>query len=45
MTMHPNDKLYALDRAVENAEKCGEDRKVVEDLRQLRDEARLEARS
>lgn len=45
MSMHPNDKLYALERAVANAEKLGEDRKVIEDLRQMRDEARREARS
>ena len=37
--MHPNDRLYALTRAVENAEQAGEDRKVIEDLRQMRDEA------
>lgn len=45
MTMHPNDKLYALERAVQNAEKLGEDRKVIEDLREMRDAARVEARA
>ena len=33
--MHPNDKVYALDRAVKLAEQHGEDRAVVEDLRAL----------
>jgi len=42
--MHPNDKLYALDRAVKLAEEHGEPRNVVEDLKQLRDEAQREAR-
>jgi hypothetical protein len=41
--MHPNDRLYALDRAVELAEKHGEPRNVVEDLKQIRDEAKREA--
>ena len=41
--MHPNDKLYALERAVEMAEKHGESRGVIEDLRELRDEAKREA--
>ncbi len=40
MSMHPNDKLYALERAVANAEKLGEDRKVIEDLREMREQAR-----
>lgn len=44
VTMHPNDKLYALDRAVQLAEEHGEPRNVVEDLRQLREEAQREAR-
>ena len=43
--MHPNDKLYALDRAVKLAEEHGEPWNVVEDLKQLRDEAQREARS
>lgn len=42
--MHPNDKLYALERALALAIKHGEDRKVIEDLRELRDEANREAR-
>lgn len=42
--MHPNDKLYALSRAVALAEQHGEDRAVIEDLKQLRDEAQREAR-
>ena len=42
--MHPNDKLYALDRAVKLAEEHGEPANVIADLRQLRDEAQREAR-
>ena len=42
--MHPNDKLYALERAVQLAEKHGESRHVIEDLKQIRDEALREAR-
>lgn len=42
--MHPNDRLYALDVAVKLAEKHCDDRKVIEDLRQLRDQAQREAR-
>jgi hypothetical protein len=43
--LHPNDKLYALERALKLAIKHGEDRKVIEDLRVLVDEARQEARA
>ena len=42
--MHVNDKLYALDVAVKLAEKHSDDRKVIDDLRELRDEAQREAR-
>lgn len=41
--MHPNDKLYALERALILAEQHGEPRNVIEDLRELRDEAKREA--
>lgn len=41
--MHPNDRLYALDRAVALSEEHGEPRNVVEDLREIRDEAKREA--
>jgi hypothetical protein len=44
-TLHPNDRLYALDVAVKLAEKHSGDRKVVEDLKVLRDEAQREARA
>jgi len=43
--MHPNDKLYALERALILAEKAGEPANVVADLRALRDEASREARA
>lgn len=43
--MHPSDKLYALQRAVELAEKYHETRNVIDDLKQLRDEAQREARA
>ena len=43
--MHPNDKLYALERALILAEKCGEPANVIADLRELRDDAALEARA
>lgn len=43
--MHPNDKLYALERALILAEKAGEPANVVTDLRELRDEASREARA
>ncbi len=44
-TLHPHDKLYALERAVKLAQAAGEDRKVIEDLRVLLDEAKREARA
>ena len=43
--MHPNDKLYALERALILAEKAGEPANVIADLRELRDAAALEARA
>ena len=42
--MHPNDKAYALERALILAEKAGEPANVIADLRELRDEAVREAR-
>ncbi|HYG07718.1 MAG TPA: hypothetical protein VD865_15100 [Stenotrophomonas sp.] len=42
--IHPNDRVYALERAVRLAEQHGEDRKVLEDLREMLSEARKEAR-
>lgn len=42
--IHPNDRVYALERAVRLAEQHGEDRKVLEDLREILAEARKEAR-
>ncbi len=42
--MHPNDKLYALERAMFLAEKHGEPAVVIADLRELRDQAQREAR-
>jgi len=42
--MHPNDKLYALERALYLAAAHGEDQNVIADLRELRDEAAQEAR-
>lgn len=44
VNMHPNDKLYALERAVKLAEEMCEERKVIDDLKQLRDRALREAR-
>lgn len=41
--IHPNDKVYALSRAVALAEQADEPRNVVEDLRQLHDDAKREA--
>lgn len=41
--IHPNDRVYALSRAVSLAEQAGEPRNVVEDLRQLHEEAKREA--
>lgn len=43
--MHPNDKVFALHRAVSLAEKAGEPRNVIEDLRTLLQEAIAEART
>lgn len=42
--IHPNDRIYALERAVHLAEQQGEDRKVQEDLREILAEARRDAR-
>ena len=42
--MHPNDKAYALERAVILAEQSGEPTNVTNDLKELRDEAVREAR-
>ncbi|MDX3932649.1 MAG: hypothetical protein QHC77_12015 [Stenotrophomonas sp.] len=42
--IHPNDRIYALERAVRLAEQQGEDRKVQEDLREILAEARRDAR-
>jgi hypothetical protein len=43
--MHPNDKVFALQRAVSLVEKAGEPRNVIEDLRELLAEAIAEART
>lgn len=45
MSIHPNDKVYALEMAVGLADKYLKDRKVVEDLRELLAQAREEARA
>ncbi len=45
MTMHPNDKLYALERALALAIQHHETRAVIEDLRTMRDQAQREARA
>lgn len=42
--IHPNDRVYALERAVRLAEQHGEEREVLEDLREILAEARKEAR-
>ena len=42
--IHPNDKVYALSRALRLAEQAGETPGVINDLRQLLAEAQLEAR-
>lgn len=42
--LHPNDKLYALERAVALAIQHNETRNVIEDLKTLRDQALHEAR-
>jgi len=42
--IHPNDRAYALERAVAAATAQGEDRKVLEDLREILAEARRDAR-
>ena len=42
--IHPNDRVYALERAVAVAVAQGEDRKVQDDLREILAEARREAR-
>ena len=43
--MHPNDKVYALARALALAEAHGEARHVIEDLKTLLFEAQREARA
>lgn len=42
--MHPSDKLFALERAVALAEQARESSNVINDLKQLRDEALRECR-
>lgn len=42
--IHPNDRAYALERAVAAAAAHGEDRKVLEDLREIFAESRRDAR-
>ncbi|WP_171966873.1 MULTISPECIES: hypothetical protein [Stenotrophomonas] len=41
----PNDRVYAWERAVAAASVQGEDRKVLEDLREILAEARRDARA
>lgn len=43
--IHPNDRVYALERAVAAAVAQGEERKVQEDLREILAEARRDARA
>ena len=42
--IHPNDRVYVLERALASAAAQGEDRKVLDDLREILAEARREAR-
>lgn len=42
--IHPNDRVYAIERALAAAMAQGEDRKVLEDLREILAEARKDAR-
>jgi hypothetical protein len=42
--IHPNDRVYALERALAAAIAQGEDRKVLEDLREILAEARRDPR-
>lgn len=42
--IHPNDKVYALERALRLAEQHGEAANVVSDLRELLADAQREAR-
>jgi len=42
--IHPNDRVYALERALAAATAQGEGRKVLEDLREILAEARRDAR-
>lgn len=42
--IHPNDRVYPLERALAAATAHGEDRKVLEDLREILAEARRDAR-
>ncbi|WP_282259644.1 hypothetical protein [Stenotrophomonas sp. PS02301] len=42
--IHPNDRVYTLERALAAAIAQGEDRKVLEDLREILAEARRDAR-
>lgn len=42
--IHPNDRVYALERALAAALAHDEDRKVLEDLREILAEARRDAR-
>lgn len=43
--MHPSDEAYALGRAVKLAEDAGEPWYVINDLREMRDEAERAARA
>lgn len=42
--IHPNDRVYAIERALAAAIAQGEDRKVLEDLREILAKARRDAR-
>lgn len=41
--MHPNDRLHCLNEALKLMEQYHPDRHVVEDMREIRDEAKREA--
>lgn len=43
-SVHPNDQIYALDRAIAACEATGEPSYVIDDLRQMRDAARTDSR-
>lgn len=42
--IHPNDRIYALERAVRLADQQGEDGKLLKDLREILAKARRDAR-